>query len=307
MGKIKVIGLILCLAVFFTASAAMIVGARDGVDTGIKASLSVSYGYSDSVYKGETVSIYRVADMEDNVRFTLTGQFKDLPIEVNKVKSQSEWHKMASTLKAYIISRGIDATATAITDEKGVAAFNGLETGLYLVSGLRIEEENGYVVFEDFMTTLPGVDVNDEWLYDVSAIPKSAFEEKTEEDVEYKVVKLWKDHGKEDKRPEEIEISIYRDGKKHESVRLSQQNNWTYTWKSSAEHKWTVTEENVENEYTVTVSQKEYTIYVTNSTDGPPPQTGESTNVYLIVALMSLGGAGLLLFGMRRKRGNERE
>ncbi len=305
MRKIKIIGLILCLAVSFTSFAMMVASAGDGVNTERVASLELTYSYGDNCVEGEEIKLYRVADMTGNTRFTRSGAFKSLPISLNTVKSQSEWKAIASTAASYVVSERISPTAVETSDENGVAKFTGLATGLYLVSGLRIEFENGYAVFEDFMITLPGVDMDKEWLYDVKAVPKHTFEEKIEDDVDYKVIKLWKDDGKESQRPREVEISLFCDGELRESVKLSDENNWTYEWSSAPLHTWTVREENVAKDYTVTVSNKEYTIYVTNSLEGPPPQTGEEANTYLIVALMSLGGAGLLMFGLRKRRGSE--
>ncbi len=306
MRKLRIVGLILCFAMFLVSTAMLISNARGNVETDKQASLTLTYGYSGTPFKDQNIKIYRVANMIGNTTFTLDGDFYGLPVELNKVKSQGEWKEIASTLSAYVVSKGIVPTNWTLTDDNGNADFTNLKTGLYLVEGLRVELENGYCQFDSFMITLPGVDENEEWTYHVDAVPKSSFEEHEEKEVEYKINKLWKDEGNENKRPQSVEVELYKDGEFVEKVTLSSDNNWSYTWKSTEDALWTAVEKNVASGYTVTIERSGNSFFVTNTYDDPPPppQTGDSSNVYLTVAIMSIAGALFLIIGMgRRKKG----
>lgn len=298
-------GMILCLSVFFASFSMFVSEARGNVEVEKESSLKLTYGYDGLFFDGLDIQIYRVASMTGSVEFSLDGPFHGLPVELNGIKTQGEWKEVASTLLGYILSLDLAPTATAQTNEQGQAVFSDLQTGLYLVKGLTIATKSGNYTFETFMITLPGVDENEEWLYDVSAFPKSSFEEKEEQEVEYQINKLWKDDSYEEKRPQSVEIELYKDGVLEETVVLSSRNNWSYSWKSEADALWTAVEKNVPEGYTVTVEQKGTSFFVTNTYDVPPPPpgAGDDSSIYLTVALLSLAGAGLLLVGMvRRKR-----
>lgn len=57
--------------------------------------------------------------------------------------------------------------------------------------------------------------------------------------IERKVLKVWRDDGNEEKRPEQIVVQLLRDGEVYDTVTLSNDNNWRYTWPElSADHHW---------------------------------------------------------------------
>ena len=121
------------------------------------------------------------------------------------------------------------------------------------------------------------------------------------------MLKLWKDEGHENSRPESIEVEIFRNGESYEIVTLSQENNWTYRWTAPADGaQWMVVERNIPEGYTVTVESRSTTFILTNSIPKDPtpdtPQTGDSTNILSAVVLLNLSGMGLILLGIFRKR-----
>ncbi len=297
------LALTLCLSIFFASSALLAVQARGNVETGREASLKLTYGYAGKTFEGLDIRIHRVANMFGNVDFELVDAFNDLPVELRGIKSQGEWKEVASTLMGYVAADEIAPAAEKQTDSKGEVFFEGLTTGLYLVEGFKADTGDGYCLFESFMITLPGTDENEEWLYDVEALPKSSFAEYEEKEVDYKINKLWKDDGNEDKRPTVVEVDLYCDGKFAETIFLSSENDWSYSWKSGERAIWTAIEKNVAEGYTVTVEQNGTGFLLTNTYDVPPPPgTGDFSSVYLAVAVMSLAGAVLVLFGLTRKK-----
>lgn len=304
MKSLRIVGLVVCLVLFLLSITMLITSARGNVDVSANASLTLTYCYSGNYFKDLNVKIYRVADMFGNTSFSLSGDFKGLPIELNKVKSQGEWKEIASTLASYVVSKAIAPTTWDLTDENGNAEFSNLKIGLYLVEAVNVNYENGFCKFENFMMTLPGVDENEEWNYDVDAFPKPYFEEFEDKEVEYKVNKLWKDVDNEKKRPKSIAVELYKDGEFVEEVTLSADNDWSYSWKSPEGSRWTASEKNVPEGYTVTVEQNGNSFYVTNTYESsvPPPQTGDSSSIYLTVAILSIAGALLLVVGMMKRK-----
>ena len=297
--------LILVLAMILMGVGA---GAATMVDTGKPASLQLNYSYGQESYQGLEIKVYKVATISEYMDFTLTGSFADLPVEVNKIRTQEEWNQLASTVTALVLSEAIAPDATAQTDESGIAAFPTLSQGLYLVEGVRVEVEGGYRDFGSFMISLPDLDENDDWVYDVMAKPKSVFEEYQYEEIELSVSKLWKDAGKEDKRPEAVTVELYKDSVLVETVTLSGENNWTYSWKTLDDGSvWQAVEVNVPEGYTMTVQRSGNAFVIVNTVDGPtpPPQTGDFTDITLLFVIMCLAGIGLIFMGIMSGRGKK--
>jgi hypothetical protein len=95
------------------------------------------------------------------------------------------------------------------------------------------------------------------------------------------VKKTWDDKGYERQRPSSIKVQLMRNGAVHETVTLSANNNWQYTWSSlqakdssGKEIRWTVKEVDVSG-YIVNIDQHGDTFLITNAPVKPSlPQTG---------------------------------
>ena len=115
---------------------------------------------------------------------------------------------------------------------------------------------------------LPTQDLeNNEWVYDVSANVKFGKTPVPDDGdtVTRKVLKVWDDDGAEDSRPQEITVELLRNGKVYDTVKLSEKNNWRYTWLDlDADARWSVTEKTVSG-YTVSITREGITFVVTNT------------------------------------------
>ncbi len=77
------------------------------------------------------------------------------------------------------------------------------------------------------------------------------------------VRKLWDDDGKD--RPESVTVNLLKNGKIHDTIELSAENQWIYTWsKLSRLSKWSVEEVNVPEGYTAEYSVTGNTTTITN-------------------------------------------
>ena len=175
--------------------------------------------------------------------------------------------------------------------------------GLYLIRGLTVATEAGISVFADFFLFLPR-SVGGSYTYAVDAAPKHATFVPDGEELEYSVLKLWKDAGADAVRPAQIHVDILQDGQLWESVILSAGNHWRYSWKAPAGHSFAVVERQVPEGYTVTVTENGTAFVLTNTAppDTDNPQTGDTAPITLYILLLSLSGLALVLLGIRALR-----
>lgn len=311
MKKTHVSTMLISLALCLLLAAALTfgVGARTAIDTDRLGSISLTYGYDGQAFEGLEIRLFRVANVDRSCIFALTDDFTDYPVEVNTVRTQDEWRQIASTLHAYAAADVIEPTAIGTTDSEGKIVFSDLATGLYLIEGVTTEYMGGYCTFDSFMLSVPTVysDIdNDTWVYDLEAVPKSVTYQPGENT--YTVNKIWKDAGVENKRPPTIKVELIRDGLLYEEVTLSAENNWSYSWTVIDDGaKWLVVERQIPEGYQVTIDQNDTTFIIANTheDDDPPPQTGDTSSIYLYVILMCIAGAGLLAVGIGMNRGKK--
>lgn len=304
--------------------------ARGLIDTGKPVSLTVRYPC-----QGITFRLYRVAEVSAYGEYALTGDFKDDPVTL-KQPDQAGWRALAATLDGYAARDQRKPLAALETDANGRLTFSGLEAGMYLVTWQK-HTTGGYIYTPvPFLVSLPGLDGEDNWVYDVTAGPKYDREsEPVQPDggtVDRKVLKVWKDDGAEDARPESITVQLLRNGKVYDTVTLSGKNRWSYTWNGlSKDDTWQVVEADVPEEYTVTVGREGITLVVTNTLmeeipdeptpEGPLPEVPEEnipdepvpqgpalpqTGVlWWPVPLLACAGMALFLAGWARRRSEE--
>lgn len=292
---------VLLLSGVVTAHAASTTEASEKVQLRSDCALDVTYSSEGMVFAGQDIQLWHIADITEDAQYTLAGHFQAYPIQVTGTSSQSEWDEMTTTLNAYILADGIAPDRTARTDAGGKVTFDNLTAGLYLVSSVRTEQDGKYYVFESFLAAVPGVDDGGQWVYSISAKPKMSVHTPVMGEVTYKAVKAWKDGGQS--RPGSVSIEIRKDGQLQQTVTLSAENNWMYTWKAVDDGSvWTVNETNVPEGYTVGIQRSGDTFSITNTKPAAPagnhPQTGDTTNTALYVVLMAASGLALLVLGI---------
>lgn len=271
------------------------------VDYDKKCRLTLTYSKNDVVFSDLEIKIYRVADCD----FNKIKPFENYPVNISNIKSQAEWNDIASTLSAYTQSDNLTPYKTAQTDADGKVIFEDIDVGLYLIAGIVTEKESRIYTFFDSMIYLPAPSL-DEYLYDVSAKPKS--EEIIVFEKDCSILKLWKDEGSTS-RPKSVTVDILKNGKAFDTVVLDSSNNWQHTFKiTDAKSKWSVVEKNIPEGYTVTVSEKETSFIIVNTKKSPhdptdAPQTGDSSPIELYVLIFCISGLLLIVlgFGIRRR------
>ena len=265
----------LVLGTVFILIAAMIIpfaaSAKGILDVDHPASLAVECVYDGSPLSGVTFTLHKVADVDSYGRYTLTGKFVDYEDSIVLEQEDAEgWRALAETLTQYARRDGIEAVKEETTEAEGIVSFEELSVGMYLVYGSRYTDEDLIYTPEPFLISLPSLDENDDWYYDIEATCKGIGELIPKTSI--KVLKVWDDKGYESDRPEEISVQLLRNGKVYETVALNEDNNWRYTWDNLlAEDEWTVIEEKVPEKYTLLVTNEGSTFVLTNTYKQVPP------------------------------------
>ena len=184
---------------------------------------------------------------------------------------------------------------------------------LYLVIGKRVEDEEKIYTPTPSLVTIPNRTEEGAW-YNTPEITVKYEQKDKYEKSDLTVVKIWKDTGLESSRPSEIAVQLLRDGKPYADVKLSKENNWTYTWKElSGKYEWKVDEKDVPKGYKVSIKQEGETWSITNTAmetsskgNGKPgsklPQTGQ---LWWPIPILVLLGIGLYMAGWTSKKKSE--
>ena len=301
---------LLCFCFCLMSYQAMAASTSDAVEPIIpenQCSLTVSYRCGETAFSGIEVKLYKIAEVSADFKYTLTQCFVSSGLILDGVRTAGEWDVIRSTLEAHILAYSIAPEFTSVTNQDGQASFEMLKTGMYLATVSQAENR-----FDSALISLPGLGPDGRWQYQVSvnakgeSLPPVDPDEKTE----FKVLKLWRgDEGRKD-RPKSIEVEIFRDGSSYQTVTLSEENHWAYSWSAADDGaSWAVVERNVPQGYTMTVEERQATFVLTNTwtpTDpddpGKPPQTGDTHNTMLYVLLMIVSGSVLIVLGVTGKK-----
>lgn len=301
-----------CLCAVFApgrAFAASTSEAKEPIDPNAACTLTVEHRAGDVRFPDIPVRIYRVADVSSDFQYTLTEAFAETLLQLNGISSQAEWNTVRSTLDMFIAANDPEPCAEAATDSDGIARFGELKPGLYYISQVICSKDGFRYYFAPALTALPNLEPDGTWNYDVRIKSKADMENPTGEDLEYKVLKVWKDDGRA-KRPTSVTVDILHNGDTVKTVTLSEENNWSFSWFAEDDGSvWSVIERNVPEGYVMTVEERTTTFVIVNTypdkPEEPEPETGETANIGLYITVMCISGIMLLALSAIAKRDRE--
>lgn len=231
----------------------------------------------EDILDGMTWRIYYVGFRTDN-DLVLEGDFSGYPVTLKDMSAEA-LTAAASTLESYAVIDNIAPDAQGVTDSDGKIEFTDLKPGLYLVSGNRLKIDNAtYIPAPMFIE----VSENNP---DVTAYPKFTYYDVMDAEVErVRVRKIWEnDEDVPGGRPDSIDVEIYCNAVLKETVTLSNENDWTYSWIAETGDTWSVIEAVVPEKYTVTYRSNKTQYVIVNTYDSDVATTTTTTTTTTVV------------------------
>ncbi len=227
---------------------------------------------------------------DSNVTFSYTDAFKNngMPLE------QSADAALALHLAVYAENHQLPYTEKT-AGHNGVVTFDNLPVGAYLVVPTDIAQ--GYIPASPLIVYLPKI-VNGEWQYAEECTPKIQAKSDTPQAVKIAVQKKWEGSAK---HPDDVTVSLIKDGKTVDTVSLNAQNDWYYQWTDlDGNHAWNVVEPNVPTDYRVSYETSERLVVITNATtvtSGEEPPLLQTGQLNWPVPILLMAGLMLILIG----------
>ena len=311
--RMAVIIVLMCFCLWLMpcyAMAASTTDASEPINVNQECTLTLSYICDGTAFEDVSVKLYKIADVSSDFQYTLTSNFESSALILNGIRTNGEWNAIRSTLEAHIIADNIKTDTIAKTDSEGLVCFETLKPGLYLAVVGNVTDGEITCFFDSALVALPGLSTEGDWQYQVTVTSKSEMIPPSDEEMELKVLKLWKGDEGRNSRPKNIEVEIFKNGMSHKKIILTKDNNWSYSWTAKNDGtKWTVIERSTPSGYTMTVENRDNSFILTNTyTPGKPdgsfdaPQTGDTSNIMLYVILMIVSGSMLIILGIIGKR-----
>ena len=228
-------------------------------------SITVKHEVDGEPISGIGFSIYRVAEFEEDRWMKLTGAFAEYHVELNNLDSAG-WKYAAETLSGYCLRDELTPLQEAQTNEKGEAVLDAegvLTEAVYLIIGQNHDYKGKTYTIQPLLIAMPIV-LGEDVQYEVEVSTKYEVLEETET---LTVAKVWKDDPV-DHEDAQVTIQLINrlTGNIHDEVTLSEENNWRYTWTDLPEDgQWLVVEEEVGEDYVVSVEQEGAIAIVTNT------------------------------------------
>ena len=287
--RMGIIAFLFCVSLFLIPCNARAVSTLDAAEPIVPetdCSLTLSYVRDGTAFANVPVKLYKIADVSAQAQYTLTSSFLSSSLVLNGIQSVGEWDVLRSTLEAHILANAITPDFSAVTNQTGLVSWPSLETGLYFVSTVDAVQNNLQCCFESALIVLPGLNTNNLWQYQLTVSPKSEVLPPigpdgpgTNQEVQFKILKLWKGDSGLATRPPSIEAEIFKNGTSYQIVTLSEENHWSYSWTVEDDgSNWIVAERNVPTGYSVTVEERRTTFILTNTYSKTPPPGDDEPN-----------------------------
>lgn len=280
------------------------------VDKESKCSLKIAFMPEGIKASGVNFKAYKVASVTDSYNFSVEPFFAKQEVTklLNNPTAES-YRLVASTLSGIIASEStINPDYTAVSDSSGITSFEDINVGLYLIIGEVYKGEYAYYTPQNFMVSLPKLNGNDLWDYDVFSDVK--WEKRIRNDIlNLEALKVWSDSATNLHTKDFITVELYENGSLYDTKILNKDNNWRCKWNNlKNDSSWEIKERGI-NGYIGTVEKNGDCFIITNtpkkqqSTPDVIPQTGL---LLWPVPVLYVGGILFILIGIYVKRKGEK-
>lgn len=220
---------------------------------------------SDGVrLNGVTFDAWRVGDITDG-DLLLQSKYSKYNLNISSVN-------FPATLRECLIRDSIRPDLKAISNQDGVAVFDNLSSGAYLICSEDFEQGRYKYSGVSMLVYLPYLDSNNN--LSMNAVLEAKFERRklpdperpSQDTITRKALKVWEDDDNNSgRRPDEIRVELLRDGRSWDVKILSESNNWRHTWTDlDPAYKWTVIELDVSSDYELDIEKHGRTYVLTN-------------------------------------------
>lgn len=256
--------------------------------------ISVDFSVEGQKMEGANFKVYKIAGFKSDGTISVEDSFRNYPISWD-IETAEQLKELCETLEGYIARDDIAPTAEGSTAFDGKTQISVPHKGIYLVSGILYKTDDAvYKVSPAMVQLIEG---------DTYKAIQPKYEKETQPKEDISVVKVWRSDKDQGFRPTKIEAELYKDGVLFDTVELSEENGWTYTWpKMSTDSTWTVVEKTVLAEYYVKVSKEEKVFFIYNDfygapfgEDSPPSDIPYTGTLWWPVAVITIMG-GIFLF-----------
>lgn len=301
----SIASLLLCIAAVLRLLPVQVLAAGN-IDLSRKGNLTITASYNETGLSGVIFHIYRISAVDEYGELTPTADFRKYADQLDICIEKNEgWIEIAKTLEQDILLSGSpEPTASAVSDENGIATFSDLELGLYLVIGTSIEKGEYLYSTGPFMVMFPNWDPDSNtWVYSVNAVAKT---DRQPTLIDIEVVKIWKDDCHKDQRPQSISVMLLCDGEPYgDSITLPHNGQWKYTWHDlEANHRWTVEEETVVGYQAPDIQRNGNTFIIRNVCSKPGASLPQTGLLWWPVPVLTACGLLCIVAGLIRRKGS---
>lgn len=294
MKRIKII--LLSILIFYSTNIYALEG--NTIDFNSKGSIEITLNEKTDNEKieGAEILLYKVADAKSenhNLMFEYIDELKSCNASLNDLETKSKSEEIEKCINENIKS------LKQITDINGTVKYNDLDLGLYLVKQNNIVE--GFSKIDSFLVMTPKITDN-KWIYDIKSTPKTDIIRV----IDINVKKVWNTSTSNTndsiKLPRSIEVELLLNDKVIDTVKLSKDNNWSYTWEDLAKsEEYTIKEINVPKGYTPSYQKDNNTFIVTNTST--LVQTGQM--LWIVMLLIITGITFIIISIIYDRKTNE--
>lgn len=294
MKRIKII--LLSILIFYSTNIYAL--ENNTIDFNSKGSIEITLSEKTDNEKieGAEILLYKVADAKSenhNLVFEYVDELKSCNASLNDLETKSKSEDIEKCINENINS------LKQITDVNGTVKYNDLDLGLYLVKQNNIVK--GYSKIDSFLVMTPKITDN-KWIYDIKSTPKTDIIRV----IDINVKKVWNTSTSNTndsiKLPRSIEVELLLNDKVIDTVKLSKDNNWSYTWEDLAKsEEYTIKEINVPKGYTPSYQKDNNTFIVTNTST--LVQTGQM--LWIVMLLIITGITFIIISIIYDRKTNE--
>lgn len=143
---------------------------------GRRGSITVDMVNQGTPAAGLELLLYRVGSLGSGnyINFILDASLKGSGVDLNALTTAEASRAAADSLAKLVRQSGI-SPMTAVTDRNGRAVFSNLEQGMYLIVEKNVDEK---LSISPLLAAIPYMEDGEHWIYDITAAPKIADNEK---------------------------------------------------------------------------------------------------------------------------------